>query len=116
MKRSTKAEERAERWTAAAASSVLVELEESGQSIAAFARDRGLHPVRLARWRKRLASVPRTAPAPLVPVTVNGARSIRVGSAGIVIETGAMRVEVHDYEPAAAAWIAELIRVMESRG
>lgn len=42
------------RWTAAQARVVLEELEASGKSVASFARERGLHPVRLLRWRAQL--------------------------------------------------------------
>ena len=39
------------RWTRARAREVLAEQEASGLSVAEFARRRGLHPVRLYRWR-----------------------------------------------------------------
>ncbi len=39
------------RWTRAQAREVLVEHEESGLSVAEFARRRGLHPARIRRWR-----------------------------------------------------------------
>jgi hypothetical protein len=112
MKRSTKAEARRTRWTEATAEAVLDELKASGRTLPVFARERGLHPVRLSRWRRRLASRAVGQTTALVPVTVNGVRSIRVGSAGIVVEVGAARVEVHDYERAGAAWVAELVRLM----
>jgi hypothetical protein len=113
MKRFKRVEATSKKWTAAVATAVLDELDTSGQTLAEFADEQGLHPVRLSRWRRRLASRAVPPTSALVPVTVNGARSIRVGSAGIVIEVGAARVEVHDYERASAAWIAELVRLME---
>lgn len=114
MKRATKAEARRTRWTEATATAVLDELEASGRTLPEFARERGLHPMRLWRWRRRLASRGPRQTMSLVPVTVKGATSIRVGSAGIVVEVGAARVEVRDYERAAAAWVAELVRLMGS--
>ncbi len=113
MKRSTKVEPRRTRWTAADAEAVLAELEASGQPLAEFGRERGLHPVRLSRWRRRLGSRPSSMA--LVPVTVSGGRTIRVGNAGLVVETSSVRVEVYDYERAAAAWVAELVRLTETK-
>lgn len=113
MKRSTRVEATSKKWTDAVAKAVLDELDTSGQTLAEFAAEQGLHPVRLSRWRRRLASRGLQPTTALVPVTVNGARSIRVGSAGVVVELGAVRVEVHDYELAAAAWVAELVRMIE---
>jgi hypothetical protein len=109
MKRSTKTLIGRTRWTAADAEAVLEALEASGQALAEFGRERGVLPDRLSRWRRRLGSRPSSAA--LVPVTVNGARAIRVGSAGLVVETASVRVEVHDYGLAAAAWVAELVRL-----
>ena len=113
MKRSTKVERRRTRWTAVDAEAVLTELKASGKPIAEFGRERGLHPVRLSRWRKRLGS--KQSSMALVPVTVNGARAIRVGAAGLVVETASLRVEVHDYGRETAAWVAELIRLTETK-
>ena len=39
------------RWTRVQARAVVDELEASGQSVAAFARQRGLHAERVRRWR-----------------------------------------------------------------
>jgi hypothetical protein len=113
MKRFKRVEATSKRWTAAVATALLDELDTSGQTLAAFADEQGLHPVRLSRWRRRLAARGVQPTTALVPVTVKGETSIRVGSAGIVVEVGAVRVEVHDYERASAAWVAELVRLME---
>jgi len=43
------------RWTEAEAREVLAALEQSGQSITAFAAARGLDPQRLYYWRRRVA-------------------------------------------------------------
>ena len=93
---------------------MLDELKTSGRTLPVFAVERGLHPVRLSRWQRRLASRAAHETTTLVPVTVSGATSIRGGLAGIVVEVGAARVEVHDYERAGAAWVAELVRLMGS--
>jgi hypothetical protein len=90
---------------------VLAEWQASGQSVAAFGRERGLDPVRLLRWRKRLEA--RTTSLGLVPVTVGGAATIRIERARVVAEVGVMRIEVHDVGEETAAWIARLARAME---
>ncbi len=45
------------RWTEEEASEALVAWEESGLELTAFAIDKGLDPQRLARWRRRLATM-----------------------------------------------------------
>jgi len=113
MRRSTRVEATSKKWTVAVAKAVLEELDTSGQTLTEFADEQGLHPVRLSRWRRRLASRGVRPTTALVPVTVNGATSIQVGPAGIVVEVGVARVEVHDQGRATAAWVAELVRLME---
>lgn len=112
MKRRSSGGIRRTRWTAGDAAVVIAELEASGKSVAEFGSDRGLHPMRLSRWQKRLGRA--AGSVGLVPVTVNGATSIRVGSCALVVETASVRVEVHDYDPATALWVAELARLMEA--
>jgi len=54
------------RWTAERARQVLAELEGSEMSVGDFATERGLHPQRLYRWRRRMAietRAPTRAPA-----------------------------------------------------
>jgi len=99
------------RWTASDAAEVLAELDASGQSVAEFAIERGLQAVRLSRWRQRLGRT--IGSVGLVPVTVNGSSAIRIGSRGMIVETASVRIEVHDYDPATAAWVAELVRLTE---
>jgi len=41
------------RWTRAQARRVVSDLEHSGLTVSAFARDRDLHPKRIREWRKR---------------------------------------------------------------
>jgi len=62
-------------WTEADARRVLAEWEQSGKTLEAFARPRGLVPQRLAWWRKRLrAGRPETSTAlTFVPAAVIGA-------------------------------------------
>jgi len=42
------------RWTRGQARRVVDELERSGLTVAAFARDRNLHPKRIREWQRRL--------------------------------------------------------------
>lgn len=42
------------RWTRAQAQDVVNDLEASGQSVAEFARQRGLNPERVRRWQRQL--------------------------------------------------------------
>jgi hypothetical protein len=109
MKRRSSGKSGRTRWTASDAEKVLEELDASGQSVAEFALERGLQAVRLSRWRRRLGRT--ISSVGLVPVTVNGSSAIRVGSRGLVVETASVRIEVHDYDPMTAAWVAELVRL-----
>ena len=113
MKRRSSSDIRRTRWTTSDAAKVLAEFEASGKSMTEFGRERGLHPMRLSRWQKRLGRT--TGSVGLVPVTINGATSIRVGSCGLVVETSSARLEVHDVDPATAAWVAEFVRLTEAR-
>lgn len=90
---------------------MLAEWRASGQSVAAFGRERGVDPVRLLRWRKRLDAS--ATSLGLVPVTVGGATTIRIERARVVAEVGAMRIEVHEVNDETAAWVARLARAME---
>jgi transposase-like protein len=109
----------AKRWTEAKARQLIEEWEESGESLAGFARERGLHPQRLAWWRKRLrpsewapASVAtRLAPSTLVPVSVRGAAVERAAAA--TVELGdAVRIELGVLDGASAKWVAALARAL----
>ena len=111
MKEPKRAGNRRTRWTASDAKAVLAEWEASGLSLAAFGRERGIAPLRLTRWRKQLGS---GALRSIIPVTSGGMATIRVDSRGMVVETTRFRVEVFDYDPVAADWIARLVRATET--
>ncbi|MGO8993294.1 MAG: IS66 family insertion sequence element accessory protein TnpA [Polyangiaceae bacterium] len=54
--RTTDGRRRWRQWTEAEAHAALAELAESGESLASFARGRGVGPNRLRYWRRRLGT------------------------------------------------------------
>ena len=97
-------------WTEADARGVLAEWEQSGKTLEAFARSRGLVPQRLAWWRKRLrAARPETnAALTFVPAAV-----ISAAPAATATLTAALRLAdgmVIEIEGASPAWVAALAR------
>jgi hypothetical protein len=67
-------------WTETQAREALEELAASGESLASFARSRGVSPQRIAYWRRRLGE---PSSAPFVAVTVPESRAwieVMVGS------------------------------------
>ena len=104
-------------WTEADARAVLAESERSGESVAVFAQRNGVDPRRLYRWRRRLEEpVERSRLAPLIPVTVGGARHTEAGAGDVAVIDGELRVEVSDASKVAPEWVAELLRrVREGR-
>jgi transposase-like protein len=101
------------RWTAAEAERVVEAWRESGQSMSAFARQRGFDVQRLAWWKKRFAEwsgdhehAARFAPA--VISTTSGPRvSVRLDE-GILIE-------VADVLAVPPAWLSELVSGLRGR-
>jgi hypothetical protein len=55
-------------WKEAEARVVVVAWRQSGESLTAFARRRGVHPRRLARWARRLEGAERTGAVRFHPV------------------------------------------------
>jgi hypothetical protein len=94
------------RWTADQARQVLAAQEASGESLASFARKRGLKAQRLQWWRSRLAEWEKPAQT-LVPAVVEARAlpAVRLRVAGVELEIA---------EPVEAAWLAELIRRLGS--
>lgn len=93
-------------WTPDEAGRILDEAEQSGESLAAFARSHGVTPARLYWWRSRLAgSRAARSPLALVPAIV-------VRAAAVVIRLrGDVTIEIADAAPATIAAIAaELAR------
>lgn len=107
------------RWSADEARQILDEWAMSGDSLHAFAQQRGLEAQRLRWWQKRLAGRPRrpiadraaiaTAPA-FLPVTV-GAIEQEANLATVEIADG-LRVELRALDGASAAWVASLVKAL----
>jgi transposase-like protein len=91
-------------WTEEDARQVLDEWRRSGDTLAAFARARGLVPERIAWWRKRLAgSRSTTGPAlTLVPATV-----VTMEPAVVLRLPNGLALEVSNASP---SWIAAVAR------
>lgn len=86
------------RWTSAHAEVVLREFDDSGLTLAEFARRRGLCVQRLRRWRDRLAPEPVVVPrvVELVPAA-SEIRDVRGGSIRLHCPTGHV-VELDDVD------------------
>ncbi len=103
------------RWTEKRGRRELGQWRRSGQSLSAFARERGFNPQRLRYWRDRLAerSEERVtggeANAEFVPGVIVEVASAAVRlelPRGVVVEAKAAR----EVEP---GWVAELVRALE---
>src|SRR5207302_78157 len=73
-----------QRWTESEAREALAELEASGESVAGFARRKGVSAQRLAYWRKRLGQAVETRFVALELPTTASAR-IEIAAAGVVV-------------------------------
>ena len=105
-----------QRWSESEAEEILALLEQSGQSVAAFAREQGLTPQRLYWWRNRLvgggASRPSAeGPVDLVPVQITEEARASMEAVIVVRLRSGIVLEV----PAAAPprWAAALARALE---
>lgn len=99
--------DREETWTPEDARRVLDEAARSGESIAAFARRRGLTSARLYWWRKRLT----TSPLTFLPAAVVPAATANPSSATVTIQLRAgIAVEIADASP---SWVAALVTALE---
>ena len=74
-------------WKDADARRVLAAWQASGESIREFARQRGLIPKRLSRWKRRFRDVDDTAPA-LLPVHVVDTGPVTAESLTVVLRSG----------------------------
>ncbi|HEY3452298.1 MAG TPA: transposase, partial [Myxococcales bacterium] len=101
-----------EPWTEDEARLVLDACEESGESVAAFARRMGLGAYRLFWWRKRLGQVA-PAPAAFVPLVVREATSVSPRQPAAVLVRGSVRIELRTLDADSAAWAAALLRSPE---
>lgn len=109
-------------WTEAHARRVLDACDESGLSVAEFARREGIRARRLYRWRDRLeaeadgaATKASTANASFVPAVVKQATAVVLGrGATVAIETrSGARIEIVDPGRVSPTWIAAVVREME---
>ena len=100
-----------QRWSESEAEEVLALLEESGQSVATFAREQGLTPQRLYWWRNRLGRGTHQTHVDLIPVQItDDART--AGEAVIVVRL--MSGIVLEVPPAASPrWAAALVRALD---
>ena len=97
-------------WTEAEARAVLVELGESGSSVAGFARERGVSIGRLTYWRKRLAAPP---PVPAF-VEARAASPKDETRSAIEILAGGIVLRVREETPAER--LAEIVTALGRRG
>jgi Transposase len=98
------------RWTEAEARGALAELAESGESLASFARGKGISTNRLVYWRRRIGE---TAVIPsFVQVRVPAAR---IHSDGARVEVVVDDVSVHVREDMDVGRLAALVRALAGR-
>lgn len=98
-------------WRSGDAERVLEAWRQSGQSMAAFAREQGLSRARLARWHGRL----RDRPVAFHPVRVVGdspglAKSVRPTTVDLVLAGGRRVVVGRGFDP---ELLEKLVRVVE---
>ena len=103
------------RWSEAEAQEVLAAVEDSGNSIHAFALEHALSPNKLYRWRDRLAR-DEAAEEPedveqlsFAPVVVTGLGR----TPAVVVRLGEFEVEVIEPSDVDPAWIARLLAAMK---
>src|SRR5262245_4358400 len=115
------------RWTAEEASTLLAEWTSSGESLAAFSRERGFNGQRLRWWQGRLADRPadrrhRAARpgepailklAPVVPSSADGVWSIGC-AVSIVVGERDLRIEIHDSATVSAVWVGDIVRAIKA--
>jgi len=99
-------------WRAADAEQVVAAWRRSGESVAAFARQHGVHAVRLLRWRARLKA--ETQPT-FHPVRVVDRKRSAARSKRLTLELpGGRRIRVpEDFD---AGHLERLVRTIESWG
>ena len=90
----------ADTWTEDDARAVLDEWRRSGESIAAFARTRGVAAPRLYWWKKRLPA-PVTSALSLVPASI-----ISTGASVTIHLPGEVTIEVANASP---SWVAAIV-------
>jgi len=107
-------------WTEDEGRQVIEAWSESGQTVAEFARQKGLKSKRVYWWRERLGAAPEALGgvevggelAPLVPVVVRVPTEQPPGmSVPVAVSLrGGVRVEVATLDAVSSAWVASLVR------
>lgn len=103
-------------WSEGDARLVLDQLSQSGESLTAFAKRHGLVPQRLSRWRLRLSQQKPINKKPglsaqdagFIPVVVRPSPS----PTPVLVEIGALRIQVQTLEPSSATWVAALAQAL----
>ena len=97
------------RWTRRHAKGVLAAWRESGLSMAAYARERGVSGQRLSWWRKQVGDAPKASGAiTFIPGVVKGH-----GEAVLVRLPGGVEIETMDVKSVPACWVAEVVAALE---
>jgi transposase-like protein len=96
-------------WTEDDAHRVLEDWRQSGQTIAAFARQRGLSAPRLYWWRRRLPKEPPVAP-PIMSLVPARVMARPVSAAVVVRLPSGVTIEIADASP---AWVAAIVAELE---
>jgi hypothetical protein len=110
-----------ERWTEATkwreddALAALSAWAESGESMARFARSRGIAAQRLSRWKRHLelrsgGAAAAAETGAFVPVKLRGTEGIAIGAPLMVTLADGTRIEVRELDAGTAAWVAALLR------
>jgi transposase-like protein len=104
------------RWSASEAEEILASLEKSGQSVAAFARERGVTPQRLYWWRDRLrrrATRSRSDETSVELVPVRITHDARREDDALIIVRLRRGVALEVPPAASPLWVAELARALD---
>lgn len=110
-------------WTEAQAQQVLTRLEESGQSVSAFAKRIGVSAKRIYWWRQQLdaraqpsTETPLTTAPQFVPVVVRASQQPSTDGPLLAVRLGEqLRVEVYRVDQSTASWVAVLAAELSAR-
>ncbi len=98
-------------WTAEEGRRVVEAWEESGESVAVFARKAGLVRQRVSSWIGRARGERPEVGQALVPVTVvGGGVPARGWGAGAVVTAEGLCIEVGELDASSAEWVATIVR------
>jgi hypothetical protein len=104
-------------WNAATARRILAAWRRSGQSLVAFARERGIGAQRLYWWRKRLDPKAQEAGTPATSLAFIPAAVAGTGPAARIALRfrGGVEVEATGADAVPAEWVASLARALASQ-